>query len=858
MTLNGKSPVKFVKYLFILAVCCILLGAGSIYGLYKYIEPQLPDVATLRDVRLQIPMQVYSADGELIAQYGEKRRIPLSLSQMPPELVKAFIATEDSRFYEHHGVDPVGIFRAASVALFSGHASQGASTITQQLARNFFLSPERTLMRKIKEVFLAIRIEQLLNKDEILELYLNKIYLGYRAYGVGAAAQVYFGKSVDQLTLSEMAVIAGLPKAPSTFNPLYSLDRATARRNVVLARMQSEGYITQEEYDQARVEAIDANYHAPEIAFSAPYLSEMVRQDLVAQYGDKAYEDGYRVYTTITRKVQQGAQDAVRNNVMDYDMRHGYRGPSNVLWKVGEAAWNSKKITDSLKTLPTYGPLFPAVVTSANPQEATAMLADGTSVSLHMEGVRWARPYRSDTQQGATPRKVTDAVQAGQQIWVRQVDNAWWLAQVPDVNSALVSLNPHNGAVLALVGGFDFNQSKFNRATQALRQVGSNIKPFLYTAAMDKGLTLASILNDVPISRWDAGAGSDWRPKNSPDEYAGPIRLRQGLGQSKNVVMVRAMRAMGVDYAAEYLQRFGFPAQNIVHTESLALGSASFTPMQVARGYSVMANGGFLIDPYYIAKIENDQGNVLFEAHPKVACANCDIPVIYGETPKSNVLENKDMENVAISQEQQNTSVPMPQLEQANQALVQRSGGEEYAPHVISTPLSFLIKSALNSNIFGEPGWQGTGWRAGRDLKRTDIGGKTGTTNSSKDAWFSGYGPGVVTSVWIGFDDHRRDLGRTTASGAIKDQISGYEGGAKSAQPAWDAYMKTVLDGVAEDPLTPPPGIVTVNIDRSTGQLSNGGSSRQEYFIEGTQPTQQAVHEVGTTIIDNGETHELF
>ena len=850
--------MKFVKYLFILAVCCILLGAGSIYGLYKYIEPQLPDVATLRDVRLQIPMQVYSADGELMAQYGEKRRIPLTLNQIPPVMVKAFIATEDSRFYEHHGVDPVGIFRAASIALFSGHASQGASTITQQLARNFFLSPEKTLTRKIKEVFLAIRIEQLLSKDEILELYLNKIYLGYRAYGVGAAAQVYFGKPVEQLTLSEMATIAGLPKAPSTFNPLYSLDRATARRNVVLSRMLSEGYISQSEYDQARNDVIDANYHAPEIAFSAPYLTEMVRQEMVNRYGDKAYEDGYRVYTTVTRKVQQAAQDAVRNNVMDYDMRHGYRGPSNVLWKVGESAWDSKKIISTLRALPTYGPLLPAVVTQADPQEAVATLADGTSVSLRMDGIRWARPYRSDTLQGATPRKVTDAVQTGQQIWVRKVGESWWLAQVPDVNSALVSINPQNGAVLALVGGFDFNQSKFNRATQALRQVGSNIKPFLYTAAMDKGLTLASILNDVPISRWDAGAGSDWQPKNSPPQYAGPIRLRQGLGQSKNVVMVRAMRAMGVDYAAEYLQRFGFPAQNIVRTESLALGSASFTPLQVARGYSVMANGGFLIDPYFISKIENDQGGVLFEAKPKIACPDCDIPVIYGNTPKSEVLENKDMEDPAVSQEQQSGVVPQPQLEQANQALVAQTGAQEYAPHVINTPLSFLIKSALNTNIFGEPGWQGTGWRAGRDLQRHDIGGKTGTTNSSKDAWFSGYGPGVVTSVWIGFDDHRRDLGRTTASGAIKDQISGYEGGAKSAQPAWDAYMKAVLEGVPEQPLTPPPGVVTVNIDRSTGQLANGGNSREEYFIEGTQPTTQAVHEVGTEIIDNGETHELF
>lgn len=850
--------MKFVKYLFILAVCCILLGAGSIYGLYKYIEPQLPDVATLRDVRLQIPMQIYSADGELIAQYGEKRRIPATLNQMPPLLVKAFIATEDSRFYEHHGVDPVGIFRAASIALFSGHASQGASTITQQLARNFFLSPEKTLTRKIKEAFLAIRIEQMLNKDEILELYLNKIYLGYRAYGVGAAAQVYFGKSVDQLTLSEMAVIAGLPKAPSTFNPLYSMDRATARRNVVLSRMLSENYITQAQYDEASRQTIDASYHAPEIAFSAPYLSEMVRQEMFQRYGEKAYEDGYRITTTITRKDQLAAQTALRNNVMDYDMRHGYRGPSNVLWKIGETPWDNKKITDSLKNLPTYGPLEPAVVTAATPQEATVLTADGSAVSLNMDGMRWARQYRSDTQQGPTPRKVTDVVQTGQQIWIRQVDNAWWLAQVPDVNSALVSLNPQNGAVIALVGGFDFNQSKFNRATQALRQVGSNIKPFLYTAAMDKGLTLASILNDVPISRWDAGAGTDWSPKNSPPQYAGPIRLRQGLGQSKNVVMVRAMRAMGVDYAAEYLQRFGFPSDNIVRTESLALGSASFTPLQVARGYSVMANGGFLIDPYYISKIEVDSGNVVFEAKPKIACADCNIPVIYGDTPKSNVLENSDVESVATSQTPQNSTVPMPNLEQANQALVARSGTQEYAPHVISTPLSFLIKSALNTNIFGEPGWQGTGWRAGRDLKRHDIGGKTGTTNSSKDAWFSGYGPGVVTSVWIGFDDHRRDLGRTTASGAIKDQISGYEGGAKSAQPAWDAFMKTVLEGVPEQPLTPPEGVVTVNIDRATGQLASGGNSREEFFIDGTQPTTQAVHEVGTTLIDNGETHELF
>ncbi|AKH63354.1 MULTISPECIES: peptidoglycan glycosyltransferase/peptidoglycan DD-transpeptidase MrcA [Photorhabdus] len=842
--------MKFVKYFLIFVVSCIFLGTASIFGMYKYIEPQLPDVATLKDVRLQTPMQVFSADGELIAQYGEKRRMPLTLSEIPPVMVKAFIATEDSRFYEHHGVDPIGIIRAASVAMTSGHASQGASTITQQLARNFFLSPEKTLMRKIKEAFLAVRIEQLLNKDEILELYLNKIYLGYRAYGVGAAAQVYFGKSVNELTLSEMAMIAGLPKAPSTFNPLYSYGRAINRRNVVLSRMLDQGYITQQQYNQARSEKLVANYHAPQIAFSAPYLAEMVRQNMIERYGENAYTDGYKVYTTITRKLQLAATDAVRNNIIDYDMRHGYRGAQEVLWKVGEPAWDREQIIKKLKALPNYGPLMPAVVTSTGADQATVMLVDGSSAELPMAGVRWARKFKSDSVQGAVPRSVNEVVQAGEQVWVRKVKDIWWLSQMPEVNAALVSIDPNDGAVKALVGGFDFSLSKFNRVTQSLRQIGSNIKPFLYTAAMDKGLTLASLLNDLPISRWDAGAGTDWRPKNSPPTYAGPIRLRQGLGQSKNAVMVRAMRAMGVDYAADYLQRFGFPAQNIVRTESLALGSPSFTPMQIVRGYSVMSNGGYLIDPYFITRIENEDRDILFEAKPKIACPQCDIPVIYGDTVRSIELSENSIENVAQSQVGQQEILPLPELERV--PVVDGSeDGQKYAPHVISTPLAFLIHDALNTNIFGELGWSGTGWRASRDLKRRDIGGKTGTTNSSKDAWFSGYGPDIVTTVWIGFDDHRRSLGRTAASGG--------EAGAKSAQPIWDDFMKIALEGVPEKEVAAPPGIVSVVIDRKTGKLAGGGGdTRSEYFIDGTQPTESAVQEVGTTLIENGESQELF
>ncbi|WP_369309372.1 peptidoglycan glycosyltransferase/peptidoglycan DD-transpeptidase MrcA [Providencia rettgeri] len=838
--------MKFVKYFFILIFCCIFLGTASIYGMYKYVEGELPDVATMKDIRLQIPMQVYSADNELIAQYGEKRRIPLPLTEIPPLLVKAFIATEDSRFYDHHGIDPIGIFRAVSVMASSGHASQGASTITQQLARNFYLSPEKTLMRKAKEAFLAIRIEQLFSKDEIMELYLNKIYLGNRAYGVGAAAYVYFGKTVNELTLSEMAMIAGLPKAPSTFNPLYSYDRAVNRRNVVLSRMLEEKYITKDQYDQARNEKIVASYHAPKIDFSAPYLAEMARQTLYDKYGEDAYTDGYKVYTTVIRKDQEAATEAVRNNLIDYDTRHGYRGPAEVLWKSGETAWTSEKIIEKLKKSPVYGPLMPAVVLSATGSEASVMLADGSKIDITMAGVRWARKFISDTQQGASPRAVNAVVQAGEQIWVRKVKDNWWLAQVPDVNAAFVALNPNDGAIIALVGGFDFNMSEFNRVTQSLRQVGSNIKPFLYTAAMDKGLTLSSLLNDVPISRWDAGAGSDWRPKNSPPRYDGPIRLRQGLGQSKNVVMVRAMRAMGVDYAADYLMRFGFPRENINRTEALALGAPSFTPMQMVRGYAVMVNGGYLIDPYYILKIENHNDEVIFEANPKLACPDCThIPVVYGDTERTIEMKGIDDESTEeVTQSGRNEMAQEPTMEVAVSSEKNESPGSQYAPHVIGTPLAFLIRDAMMTNIYGEPGWSATGWRAARDLGgRRDIGGKTGTTNSSKDAWFSGYGPDVVASAWIGFDDNKRTLGRG-------------EAGAKSAQPMWNDFMKSILDGVPVKMMKPPKGIISVSIDSRTGKL---GSSRREYFIEGTEPKEYSVQEVGTTIsTEGGASQELF
>ncbi len=448
-------------------------------------------------------------------------------------------------------------------------------------------------------------------------------------------------------------MIAGLPKAPSTFNPLYSHERAINRRNTVLLRMLEEGYITQQQYNEAKRENIIASYHAPKISFSAPYLAEMVRQELYNRYGEDAYTNGYKVYTTIIGKDQIAAVNALRNNLINYDIRHGYRGAEKILWTQLQTPWTHEQIIEQLKKISTYGPLIPAVVIATNKNKAEVIMPNGVSAELAMNGVSWARKYISDERQGIAPKTVNEVVKVGELIRIRQVEDSWWLAQIPEANSAFIALNPLDGAIVSLVGGFDFELSKFNRVTQSLRQVGSNIKPFLYTAALDKGLTLASLLNDMPITRWDAGADSDWRPKNSPAKYAGPISLRQGLGQSKNVVMVRAMRAMramGVDYAADYLKRFGFPEENVNRTESLALGAPSFTPLQIVRGYAVMSNGGYLIEPYFISRVEGLQGEVVFEAKAKIACPKCnDIPVIYDDVPKIKEINAESIEDIVKS-----------------------------------------------------------------------------------------------------------------------------------------------------------------------------------------------------------------
>ncbi|MCY9865932.1 PBP1A family penicillin-binding protein [Vibrio coralliirubri] len=830
--------MKFIKRLFIFTLICMILGVSTIFGFYYYVKPELPDVATLRDVELQTPMQVFSQDGKLISQFGEKRRNPVTYDEIPRHLVEALIATEDSRFYEHPGIDPIGITRAALVVAMSGSAKQGASTITQQLARNFFLSNEKKIMRKIKEIFIAIHIEQLLSKEEIMELYVNKIFLGHRSYGFGAAARVYFGKDLPDLTLSEIATLAGMPKAPSTMNPIYSVERATNRRNVVLRRMLDEKYITQAEFDDARSEEIISKYHGAEIELSAPYVAEVARAWMVERYGEEAYTSGMKVYTTVDSKLQKAANQAAIKNLLGYDERHGYRGAEKVLWQTAQSAWDQEQIVKHLKSQPTYGDLVPAVVTAVDSKSVQIWVKNQGEGTIEWQGMNWARKFLTDNRQGPAPSQAKEILAVGEQIWVRheavtgdevseepteesataesETPIVWRLSQVPNANTAFVAMNPNNGAVLSMVGGFNFVHNKFNRATQSIRQVGSGIKPFIYSAAIEKGLTLASLINDAPINQWDKSQGTAWRPKNSPPTYVGPTRLRIGLAQSKNVMAVRVLREVGLDDTRNYLTRFGFDIDEVPRSETIALGAGSLTPMKVAQGYSVFANGGYYVEPFYISRVETPFGETEFEATPKVVCKE-DCKQTITTDPMADEFAEQDVD-----------------------AKVQ------YAPQVISEQNAFLVREMMYSNIWGGgdwsagTGWNGTGWRA-QPLKRRDIGGKTGTTNDSKDTWYSGYGPGMVATVWVGFDNHNRNLGRTKANSNLgKNQITGAEAGAKTAEPAWVDFMGTALAGVPAERKEIPENIVRVRIDRETGLLTNkfDSSSMFEYFEKGTEPTE--------------------
>ncbi len=810
-------------------IICALLALITLLSLYYYVKSDIPSVQVLKNVQLQTPMQVFTKDGLLINQFGEKRRIPVTIDQIPEPLLQAFLATEDNRFYDHIGIDPIGIVRSALVLISTGEKKQGASTITMQLARNFFLTREKAYIRKVKEIFIAIHIENLLSKDEIFELYLNKIELGNRAFGIGAAAQVYYGKELKELTLAQMAMIAGLPKAPSALNPIRNPKRAKARRNVVLGRMLDEKYISRAQYNEATSQPITAYFHGAEIDLYAPYISEMVRAEMVSRYGiDKAYNSGFKVYTSVESNIQQAAQTALVNNLHAYDMRHGFRGPEAILWDPQtEPTPSDSKLLNILKEANELGPLKAAAVLNVSDKSAEVILKSGERTTLTWDNLKWARKFITRYRQSFAPEAASDILTPGMQIWLRKNDdNSYILSQIPEAASAIVSLDPQDGRIKAIVGGYSFEQSQYNRAVQAKRQVGSNIKPFIYSAALEKGYTLASILNDAPINQWDKSQGVAWRPKNSPAIYNGPIRIRRALAQSKNVISVRLLRGVGLQRTADHLLKFGFANEDINRSESLALGSASITPIELARGMSTFANGGHLIEPYFISEIQDAMGNTLFKTNPTVICDD------EATTPSSLMLSEQVAPNCA--------------------------------PQIISKQNAFLIASAMNSAIWGggswshKTGWSGTGWRA-QALKRRDLSGKTGTTNDSVDTWFSGFNRDVMTSVWVGFDNPGNTLGRSTYNNNLgSGQISGAESGAKTAQPAWVDFMRVALDGKPAAPIEPPEGLVSIRIDLETGLLShkNDYTSRFEYFEKGTAPTKYVLSQPNDIFEENTKTEE--
>ncbi|MDT0628562.1 PBP1A family penicillin-binding protein [Alteromonas sp. W364] len=883
--------MKLIKRLILLTIICAFLGVISIIGMYFYLKPELPSVEVLREVKLQTPMRIFTADGKLISQYGVKRRIPVSLDDVPETLVQALIATEDSRFYDHIGVDPIGVVRAFINLVVTGERGQGASTLTMQMARGFFLTREKKFSRKIRELFIALHMEQELSKEQILELYLNKVELGHRAFGFGAAAQVYYGKNLNELNLAQIATLAGLPQAPSTLNPISRPERSKERRRIVLLRMLDEGYITRQQFDEAAQAPVSAKKHGAELALDAPYLADLIYNEMVEIYGKEIAEtSGFNVYATAPYAIQKAAQEAVIQNLHDYDERHGYRGPLAQLWPAlpplevepvstetpplantessqdalledsplfNPDAWSEEKITAYLDSVEEIAPLVPAVVLAVQERSASVIIAEGERIELTWDGLDWARPYISDQAQGEDPELASDILQEGMLIYIRKraQDDVWQLGQFPDASGALVALNPENGAVQAVVGGYSFYHSQFNRATQAKRQVGSNIKPFVYSAAIDNGYNIASIINDAPINQWDASSGVAWRPQNSPAIYDGPIRMRVALGMSKNVVSVRLLRGVGLDQTVDYLTRFGFDKDDIPRDETLSLGSGSHTPLEVVTGIATLANGGFAVRPYFIDRIENDLDEVIWQANPVHACEPC-------------ISDESIQENVELSEEDIEAQLAA-EFNQFGDTKGDPTQEKRSAERVISAQTAFLVtemmRSAVraNGNWNNKTYWLGTGWRARNLLQREDIGGKTGTTNDSKDTWFSGFAGNLVATSWVGFDDASRQLGRTSRNqnlinknpekfNWIGNAMIGVEDGAKGAQPAWIRFMQAVLEDKDEVIKQIPDGIVRVRIDRKTGKLTrrNDHTSMFEYFRAGTEPTTYVVDDELSLPID--------
>ncbi|WP_404344859.1 penicillin-binding protein 1A [Vreelandella venusta] len=771
----------------------------AVIGAAIYFSPGLPDVRQLQDFELHTPLRIFTNDGKLIGEFGEERRMAIDFDDIPQDMINALIAAEDASYFDHAGVDPRGLARAVVELVQSGGTIQsGGSTITMQVARNYMLTLDQTFTRKIREILLALQMEKILNKEEIFELYVNKIFLGNRAYGIAAAAETYYDKPLAELSLAETAMIAGLPKAPSAFNPLANSERSLIRRNWILFRMRELGYIDNDTYQNAVQAPVTARRHYTQTEVDAAYVAEMARQYAIERFGDTAYTGGYRIYTTIDSELQPFARQALANGLIAYDLRHGWRGaeqediaPSlleaqeqtntqgleeelsespEIRETARQAAQRSQTEVDGvegdvsnwlqvLERTPNYGLLQPAIVVESSGREMQVLTRGGELQTIAWSGLSWARPYLSPRSRGAEPSSAAQIAERGDMIRVIEADDGTLrLSQRPDAEGSLVAQDPRTGAILALQGGFDFNASKFNRAVQAQRQSGSIFKPFIYLAALQDGeMNAASVVNDAPVVL-DDGSNALWRPVNSSRDFQGPMRLRPALARSRNLVTIRVLQTMGLDHTIEYLEGFGFASERLPRGLSLALGSASLTPMEMTNAYAVIANGGFQVAPWFIERVTRDDDNELIdEATPQVACVSC----------------AEGQETVEID-------------------------GKTYpvAPRVADAAAVYILRDMLRDVITS-----GTG-RAALSLNRDDLVGKTGTTNSQRDAWFAGFNSNLVTTVWVGKDSN--------------DTIAEY--GANAALPIWIEFMGDSLSGTPSALPERPATIVTARVDPETGR----------------------------------------
>nr|WP_320136551.1 penicillin-binding protein 1A [uncultured Amphritea sp.] len=831
-----------------LTILGAFIGCLALAAAYYYYAPKLPDVETLRDVQLQTPLRIYSEDNKLISEFGEKRRWPISYKQIPQNYINALLAAEDRNFFNHMGIDIKGLFRAVYQLASSGRIQSGGSTITMQVAKNYFLTRERSFVRKFNEILLSLRIEQELTKEEIFELYVNKIYLGHRSYGIQAAANIYYGKNIDKLSLAQVAMIAGLPKAPSAYNPITNPSRAIERRNWILKRMHSLSFINDEEYNTAKNEPVTAEYHGTQIELYAPFVAEMVRNELYQYFDESLYTNGFRVYTTLNSEMQAAANLAVENGLLAYTERHGYFGAEKT---AAVEQLTDANIIATLNKQRTFGSLQPAIVISTDQQQAEVFIKDHGHATLTWDGMQWAREYKGPNRLGRKPKLAADILTTGDLIRVRADNESnWHLTQIPRVEGAFAALSPKNGALRALVGGFNFNHNKFNRATQAKRQPGSNIKPFIYASALEQGYTPATLINDAPVVLHDGNLESNWRPQNYSKKFYGPTRLREALYKSRNLVSIRILRSIGIDTAIEFLTRFGFDKDRLPNNLSLSLGTADITPLELVTGYAGLANQGFKVTPYFIDRIEDTEGNILYQAQPTTVCADCTYIADNSAIPADfSLIPQKPATIIDAAQNNDTPADTEAGILDGNQIQTAVSSTPLTGQQITNLPVATRIMKPQTAymiyNIMQDVITRGTGRRA-RVLERSDLAGKTGTTNDQKDAWFSGFNKDVVATAWVGFDQPTT-LGRS-------------EFGGTAALPIWIDFMQTALEGVPDLPIPKPNGLVSIRIDPKTSLLAYPGQENAifEIFPAASVPTETARNPLLPSTEGTTRTEDIF